>query len=374
VTLEFFSFSDIMITRGAIMADRNNNGSDYDKKSQRIHAWSDLLKAISKFLWIIVIVIILAVVGKMFIFKSGKTVKPLEPVKKTAVEKVDWSMVNKAIGKTMTDARNETEEMASAKLDFWIEQSMERVDNDFLEWYFGYWNQQKLGLQGLLAQVMHWVDSDNPTAAEKLTEVVQEEFTNRVIRPQIAQLELERMVNEIVSHYCSILKGKLDEIPLEYKIERADWERYIGDISVMVKNVEANRSTPLPLKAIVGITAGGTIVLFKSLKPVIMKIGAKISSRLAAKTAGNMAAKTGGKVAARAGGKFLGTIVAVGIIIWDVWDHYSTKKTAKPVLRQNIHDYLKEVKENILHDPEYGIMTIIYGMEQNISRQGAASQ
>lgn len=352
------------------MADRKNNGSDYDKKSQRIHAWSNLLKALSKFLWIIVIVIVLAAVGKMFIFKSGKEVIPPGPVKKTAVEKIDWGTVNKAIEKTLMDARKETEEMASAKLDFWIEKNMERVDNDFLEWYFGYWNQQKLGLQGLLAQVMHWVDGDNPSAAEKLTEVVQEEFTNRVIRPQIAQLELERTVNEIVSHYCSILKGKLEEIPLEYKIERADWDRYIGDISVMVKNVEANRSTPLPLKAIVGITAGGTLILFKSLKPVIMKIGGKISSKLAAKTAGSMAAKTGGKVAAKAGGKFLGTIVAVGIIIWDVWDHYSTKKNAKPVLRQNIHDYLKEVKENILHDPDYGIMTIIYGMEQGISRNG----
>lgn len=349
----------------------NKRNEDYEKKSQRIYAWSDLLKSISKFLWIIVIVIALAAVGKMFIFKSGKDAKPPEPVKKTVVEKVDWSMVNKAIENTMMEARKETEEMAAAKLDFWIEKNMERVDNDFLEWYFGYWNQQKLGLQGLLAQVLHWVDGDNPSAAEKLTQVVQEEFAGRVIRPQIAQLELERTVNEIVAHYCFILKGKLEEIPSEYKIERVDWERYIADISVMVKNVEANRSTPLSLKAIVGVTAGGTLLVVKSLKPIITKIGGKISSKLAAKTAGKMAAKTGGKVAAKSGGKFLGSIVAIGIIIWDVWDHYSTKKKAKPVLRQNILDYLKEVKQNILHDPEYGIMTVIYGMEQSISKNSS---
>lgn len=346
----------------------NKRDEDYEKKSQRIYAWSHLLKSFSKFLWLIVIVIVLAAVGKMFIFKSGKDTKIQEPVKKPVVEKVDWAVVNKAIEKTMMEARKETEEMAAAKLDFWIEKNMERVDNDFLEWYFGYWNQQKLGLQGLLAEVMHWVDGDNPSAAEKLTEVVQEEFANRVIRPQIAQLELERTVNEIVSHYCHILKGKLEDIPTEYKIERVDWERYIGDISVMVKNVEANRSTPIALKAIVGVTAGGTLLVVKTLKPVIMKIGGKISSKLAAKTAGKMAAKTGGKVAAKSGGKFLGSIVAIGIIIWDVWDHYSTKKKAKPILRQNIYDYLKEVKENILHDPQYGIMTIIYGMEQSIGK------
>ena len=63
----------------------------------------------------------------------------------------------------------------------------------------------------------------------------------------------------------------------------------------------------------------------------------------------------------------MGAIVAIGIIIWDVWDHHATKSKAKPILRKNIYDYLNEVKESILHDPSYGIMTIIYEMEQIIS-------
>lgn len=345
-----------------------NDGRDYEKKSQRIYAWSNLLKTVSKFLWLIVIIIVLAALGKMFLFKSGKESKVLKPVKKPVVDKIDWSQVNKEVEKMMMSARKETEELASTKLDLWIKKNMKRVDNDFLEWYFGYWTQQKLGLQSLLAQVWHWVDSDSPTAAEKITEEVQEEFSNRVIRPQIAQLEIERMINEIVSHYSSSLKGKLEQIPGEYNINPADWERYISDISVMVKNVEANRGTSLPLKALVGLTAGGAVLVVNSLRPIITKIGAKISSKLATKSAAKMAAKTGGKVAAKTGGKFLGTIIAVGIIIWDVWDHYATKKKAKPVLRQNIYDYLKEVKESILHDPAYGIMTIIYQMEQTISK------
>lgn len=351
------------------MADKKENGSgkDYEKKSNRIFAWSDLLKSLSKFLWLIVIIIVLAALGKMFVFKSGKDTAVREPIKKPVIDKIDWSKINKEIEKVMMAARMKTQEMASAKLDQWIEKNMERVDNDFLEWYFSYWTQQQLGIKALLTQVWHWVDSDSATPAEKITEEVQEEFTNRVIRPQIAQLEIERIVDEIVSTYSSTLKGKLEKIPSEYKITPADWDRYIEDISVMVKNVEANRSTSLPMKALVGITAGGTILMVNSLRPIITRIGARISTKLAAKSAAKMAAKTGGKVAAKTGGKFLGTIIAVGIIIWDVWDHYSTKKKAKPVLRQNILDYLKEVKESILHDPAYGIMTVIYQMEQSVS-------
>lgn len=340
-----------------------------DEKSGRIRAWSDLIRSISKFLWVIVIIIALVALGKIFVFKGDKDKGKLKPVKKPVVEKVDWSKVDQAVAKTMSEARMDVEKLAAAKLDLWIRGNMERVDNDFLEWYFSYWTQQKLGLKGLLAQVLHWVDSDNPSAAEKITQEVQEEFTNRVIRPQIAQLEIERIVSEVIARYSDVLKNKMDKIPGEYNINPADWDRYISDISIMVKNVEANRGTPLSLKAIVGLTAGGTVVVVSALRPLIAKIGARISTRLAAKSAAKMAAKTGGKVAAKTGSKFLGTIIAVGIIIWDVWDHYDTKKKAKPVLRQNILDYLKEVKNSILHDPAYGIMTIIYQMETSITKE-----
>jgi hypothetical protein len=199
-----------------------------DEKSGRLRAWSDLIRSVSKFLWVIVIIIVLAAIGKMFVFKGGKDTGKFKPVKKPVIEKIDWSKVDKAIEKTMTEARMETEKLASQKLDLWIEKNMERVDNDFLEWYFSYWTQQKLGLKGLLAEVLHWVDSDNPSAAEKITLEVQEEFTNRVIRPQIAQLEIERIVSEVVAHYSTVLKGKLAKIPGEYNINPADWDRYIS--------------------------------------------------------------------------------------------------------------------------------------------------
>ncbi len=339
----------------------------YEKKSGRIHAWSDLLRSMSKFLWLLVVVIVLVAVGKIYISKSAPDRKEAGPVNKPVIEKVDWNAVDKEVRTVMMTAREETEKVASGKLDQWIERNMARVDNDFLDWYFGYWTQQKLGLKALLAQVWHWVDGDSPTAAEQITHDVQEEFTARVIRPQIAQMEMERIVNEIVALYSANLKDKLKNIPGQYNIRKVEWDRYIRDISVMVKNAEANRTTSLPLKAIVGLTAGGTLVLARTLKPVISKIGAKISSRMASRAAAKMAAKTGGKVAAKTGGKFLGSIVAIGIIIWDVWDHYETKQKAMPLLRQNIHDYFKEVKEAILHDPAYGIMTTIYEMEKSIS-------
>ncbi len=336
-------------------------------RENRLYAWGSLLRAVSKLLWTLVIIIVVIGLAKTFIFKSSKQEPKPTSIKKPVVTRVDWSKINKEIEKIMVDARLQAEKEAAEKLDLWIEKTMGRVDDDFLEWYFSYWTQQKLGLQALLAQVWHWVDSDNPPAAEKITLEVQDEFSNRVIRPQIAQLEIEGIINEVISNYSSRLRDRIKKIPAEYEIKEMEWERYLKDISLVIRNVEANRQTPLSLKSLVGITAAGTVVIVKALKPVILKIGSKLSSKLAASSAAKLATKTGGKVAAKSGGKFIGTLIAIGIIIWDVWDHYNTKQKAMPILRQNIYDYLKELKEAILHDPEYGIITIIYEMEQGIS-------
>lgn len=335
----------------------------------KLFGWSELLKSISKVLWVIVVIVLLVGIGKTYIFKSGKkALKPGEPVKKPVVERVDWGKVNKEVEEIMINARELAEKRASKLLDEWIADNMKRVDADFLDWYFGYWTQQKLGLQALLSQVWHWVDSDSPTAAEAITSVVQEEFSNRVIRPVIAQTVIEGIVDRTVAEYTKNIHKKIKEIPGKYEIKEADWDRYLNNISILITGIEANRAVPLSLKAVAAGAATGTVIAFKVLKPIIIKIGSKLSAKWAAKTAGAMAAKTGTQVAAKSGGRFIGTIIAIGIIIWDVWDHYSTKSKAMPVLRQNIHDYLKEVKKSILHDPEYGIITVIYQLEQNISR------
>ncbi len=346
--------------------DRKERDERYERKSNRLFAWSDLLRSVSRVLWILVVLILVAGLGKMFLFKSSKDITPPPPIEKPVVVEIDWAGVNNEVRDILKASRERSEKLAENKLSNWTGELMTRVDTDFLEWYFSYWTQQSIGIKGLLAQIWHWVDSDSPSAVEKITEDVQQEFSNRVLRPKIAQLELERMINEIMNDYSTFLSSKLESIPGKYKIKSVDWDRFLRDIAVITSNVSGDREISLTLKTLVGAGAGGALVLFRSLKPVFTKIGSKISAKLSTKAAAGLATKTGGKVAMRAGGKFVGTLIAVGIIIWDVWDHHNTKKKAMPVLRKNIEDYFSELKMSILFDPEYGIMTIIYGMEKNI--------
>ena len=339
------------------------------KGESRISQWSGLFHSLSRLLWVIVVIAVLVLLGRLTIFKSPKADSGLQPRDVPVVEKVDWDQVDQKVREVMTAAREETAAELETGIDAWISAKIERVDSDFLPWYFNYWTQQKLGLEGLLSQIVHWINSDSPSAVEAITETVQLEFANRVIRPQIAQMEMERIINDVIASYTENLQDELNRIPEEYRIEPAAWDRYLTDISIMVSGVEANRQVPISLKALAGLTAGGTLVLFQSLRPALSRLGAGVSTKLAAKASARMATKTGGKVAAKVGGKFLGVIIGIGVIIWDVWDHHRTVQTARPVLRQNILDYMQELKLSILKDPEYGIMTIIYSLEKDLVRE-----
>ncbi len=333
--------------------------------SDKLNAWAGLL---SKTIWLIVVVIIAAALGKWWL--GREVAMPERVTKPIPAPPVDWSQVDAAIVASLRQAHAAAETTATQKLEAWSADLMWRVDHDFLDWYFDYWNQQKLGLKALGYAVKHYIFTDEPDAAARLTEEVQQEFAQRVLRPQIAQLELERITTEVLEVYLSRLTAGLAGIPEEYKIPRPEWERYLNDIAVLTTQVEGNREIALSLKAATVASVGGGVLLAQTLSPALTSLGSKVSGKLAGKAASEaaaeVAAKTGGKVTAKTGGRLLGLIVGFGIIIWDVWDHYHTEEIERPKLRQTIADYFVEVKHSLLYEPETGIMSIIQGMEGNI--------
>ena len=114
------------------------------------------------------------------------------------------------------------------------------------------------------------------------------------------------------------------------------------------------------------LAAGTTYVFAKAMIPVVTKIGSQVAVSFAGKAGAKIAAKTGGAVAGKLGAQFLDPIVAVGIIIWDVWDYNHTVKVEKPVLRDAILDYLTEIKASLLDNHQDSITAAIYDVEEGI--------
>jgi hypothetical protein len=340
-----------------------SNDDGLTKTARRIEA---LRKILTNIIWIAIVVVVLAAIGRYLVMKDVRQIPESGPQEKPVIEAIPWHEVDQAIATAIADTRQSTEMFASNQIDEWLAELMERVDNDFLEWYFSYWTQQVLGLKGLGQYGVHYFFENQPTVAEKLTEDIQEEFSKRVLRPQIAELKLERIVRDTADHYIVQLRSNLDSVPKKYKIPHAEWDRYLEGIALTTYGTDGNREVPVTLKALVASGAGGTVLLVSKMKVLVSKISSKVLAKSAGKAASKMAAKTGGKVAAKAGGKFLGIIVGVSVLAWDVWDHNKTKNENRPILRQALADYFLELKDILLNDPEVGIMTTFNDLERQV--------
>ena len=341
------------------------------KTGKRIKA---VRKIVTNTIWIAIVVVVLAAIGRYVATKHTDKLGRIAPHEKPVIMPIPWDGIDKAVAKAMIETRRSTEIFASEKLDEWIAELMNRVDPEFLDWYFSYWTQQLLGLEGLWQYGANYFFENQPTAAEKLTEEIQEEFSKRVLRPQIAELQLERIVRETADHYVVQLRNNLGTVPKKYKIPHADWDRYMEGIALTTYGTDGNREVPVTLKAVVASGAGGTVLLAAKMQALIGKLSGTVMAKSAGKAASKMAAKTGGKVAAKAGGKFLGTIVGVGVLAWDVWDHNRTVKENRPLLRQAMADYFAELKDILVNDHEAGIMITFHDLEKQVFSDMQASQ
>ncbi len=354
------------------MQGRNREYNFRMGQKSRLTKIAERLEGVRKILlnsiWICIIILILAAVGRYVVMKQDIK-EPLEPVvrEKPVEAPVAWDAVDQAVVAALADARKSAEEFGGDRLDAWLGELMGRVDTDFLDWYFSYWTQQVFGLKALGQMGVHYFFETQPTAAEALTRDIQEEFTKRVLRPQLAELELERIVRETVSHYVACLRSNLEVIPSKYFIPSADWDRYIDGMVLTASNTDADREVPLTLKTVVTAGSGGAVLLTAKMNALVGKLSGKVMAKSAGKAASQMAVKTGGKVAAKAGGKFFGIIVGVGVIAWDVWDHTATKKENWPILRQSLAGYFHSLKDILLNDPEEGMTAAFDDLEKQVA-------
>jgi hypothetical protein len=348
------------------------------RQNDRLSAWARLFEALgnvtSKMVWSLVAVVVLAALGRYLYIATPGGQPSARPERRTTVSiqpPVPWHEVDHAMVEAFRMAHKVAEDFATTKIHTWAQALEQRLDDDFLAWYFSYFQQQWLGLKAIGYWTAEKLLHEQPTMAEQITADIQEEFAKRVLRPEIAQMQLERIAHETVTEYMRAVQHNIAPIPDQYNIPQADWDSYLATIAALIARSEGNREIPLSLKIFTsGVVVGGiasAATLTELLKPVFARIGTKVSTTVAAEGAGQAAAtvatRTGAKVGAKAGGKFLGVIIGIGVLAWDIWDHQHTERVERPILRANLIEYLAELQHTLLRDPETGIMTMIEAVE-----------
>lgn len=362
----------------------------YTEKTSRIVALTQLIKAITPIIWLVVILIIIVKIwGSFSLEKLPQKEKILPPqTAKISVPKTLDNLLDEEIKSALKNAREKAEDSASQNIDKWLEKLVTRVDDDFLPWYFNYFNQLYLGakgialdVSGLIAKNIH-IGNFNWALekAETLTEEFQREFTKRVFKPETAQLKLERFTSEAISVYITELAGQLEDIQREYKIPQPHWERYLQGISMTIKDSSADNQN-LSMRA---LSRGSGYLIALPLTKASVKLGTglatKFAQKAAAKTTVKMVTKISTKTAAKVASEFsavtiglqlIDPLAALGILAWDVWDHYHTVAVEKPKMREAILEYLQEIKLALLYNSDNSIMSSLYEFEATVLEKSA---
>jgi len=374
--------------------------SSYSEKTHRIFARSELIKSLSQFIksvtpiiWTVVIVIILiGVLGKISIGSiGGKYISKLpgDILKERVVITAPSipSQLNNDLILALKDSRTSAETYASEKLDEWIDQLRENVNDDFLNWYFNYFTQLNVGLKATFLELSSLINlSSNPNLsdpkvqkAQKLTEDFQREFAKRVLKPEVAQIKLERFTRETINTYVSELSKRLTGIQSEYKIPQADWERYLSGVSTTILDSTGNNQdlslrvlsrgteylVALPLSKLTVKMGGGLVSQIAEgvAAKAAIKTSAKITTKVSTKAAGKVASEFTIPTLSTIGLELIDPLAAVGILAWDVWDNYHTDQVERPKMRKAIFEYLDEMKQVLLYNPNNSIMSAIYTFE-----------
>lgn len=159
------------------------------------------------------------------------------------------------------------------------------------------------------------------------------------------------------------LSLKINQVPGKQQIPKVDWEHYLSEIAINAKDIEGN-TISLSLKTLLG--TGAYAAVKPLIAPMLPVVGSKVVAKLAAKAGFKIASKTGSVMAAKLGSTMIDATVGVGILFWDIWDVNHTAQIEKPILQANLANYLKEVANSLLNNPDNGIVTVLDEIEEKI--------
>lgn len=348
--------------------------SEQSPSESNLDKFFKITKRLTPWIWAtVLIVVVIPTIGQWLMARSMSADVPPPAIVETVPSDgdissaglaiPDWDKLRDITKEKMRRAQSKVEILATQELDDWVDDLTQRLDNSFLDWYFGYFHQKQLQYQsffaGISGQLGKWLDPSNPSPQEKIAEEItadfQEEFAKRVLVPQISEFQLQNITVKVAKAYIRELGQEFNQIPLEQGISAAEWDRYLKDTAITIPDTVGN-PLQLPLKQ---MTTVGAYIAFKPLiMPMLPKVGSAVAGKMAAKVGGKIATKTGGILAAKLGSTFLDATVGVGILMWDIWDTHHTANVEKPILRQNLVDYIAQIEESVLSNPDNGVMAI----------------
>lgn len=280
------------------------------------------------------------------------------------VRVVDWSAVDQAVRQVFQDAGEKAEAFAVQAVHEWAGELRRRAEEDFIPWYFSYWNQQAMALNRIGFTLMDTPIAEGlfgkqPGAEERMQAMIGKAFVSRVLQPATARLKIEAITRETVTVYLDTLNQELKVIQADYAVSGQDWDRYLGGLAGSVAAVEGSRQVPLILKGAT-IGSGGAAV----------KIGQAVTGqirRLLLRRGSREMLEEGMLYAGRGAARGFGGIAFAVMTGWDLYDHQRTVAQNLPVMRGLLNDCIDQLENLVLRDPQGGILQTLERVRRTVS-------
>jgi len=283
-----------------------------------------------------------------------------------------WYEVDKALAEAFQQAYAVTEEFARDELDSWENELLDKVDREFLGWYFNYFNKKamefgipfvwlafKVDFMDLLKKEDEKTSNSGQIIQQRMIHDFNRKFSQLVLNEE-AERSLKKIVDRVAKNYTASIGVKFSLVKADFQVPETDWNQHLDAISHLIYNTGTGNST-------LSSNSFNSNLLTKVLTFTTITIGGKLAAKFAVKAGSSLAAKASGALAVKVGAQLLDPLLAIGFLVWDVWDYQHMVAQSKPALRKNIEDYLNQMKSSILEDDaSAGILDAIQEVQNKL--------
>jgi len=284
----------------------------------------------------------------------------------------NWKEIDKLLADKIRNTREFAENFATEELNNYVEELMVDVDHKFLDWYFNFFYQKFIieygGVVSWIAfkldeplKVFRAKDEKNLNASEVIEKRLIENFYKKfqeIVFTESAKKKFQKIIERTGQMYGNSMSLVFADVKNSYQIADEDWNNHLGDLATLIYDT-GNSKSSLSIESLTSsaLTEGAVIGAF---------IGTKLLSKVAVKASSKVAVKSGTSIALSTTAKLADPLFAIGFLVWDVWDYTKMVEKSRPTLRQNILDYLTELKNQTLYDSTIGIVPALEEIEAQV--------
>lgn len=284
-----------------------------------------------------------------------------------------WKLVEQEVLLASLKARSQAYAGARKAENRLMKRVRRYTEEDFIDWYAGYWTQEWLAVKVAAYQSD---DAERDAAAVRhLAEYLQEQYISRVLEPASAEIAPITILHQATAVYAQSLRGQIEAIGQRFQLPEKAFRNWLGRIPAISSGEASDSSTSL--EQLVRTDDVNDLAAYEALLQEIdwegldnhyglSKYGLSPVAGAVAELFVRRVATRGGAAAAALVGGPLGFVVSAGITMWGITEHDKQKPELEIQVRKVLNPALEKMQRNLIGDPQYGVLGAVNHINMQI--------